>query len=100
MSGPIRPEEVAAVKTGTIPQEVFDVINTLITQKATSSGVTILQRDIVTALVKKGLVTDNTDANRRGYLDFEEAYRAAGWRVEYDKPGFNESYPARFIFCK
>lgn len=32
------------------------------------------------------------------WLNFEGAYRRAGWKVEFDKPGYNESYPATFKF--
>lgn len=31
-------------------------------------------------------------------LDIEEAYRAAGWDVEYDKPAYDENYTAYFKF--
>jgi hypothetical protein len=34
----------------------------------------------------------------RGWLDVEDAYRAEGWTVVYDKPGYNESYAASFTF--
>ena len=30
----------------------------------------------------------------------EPLYREKGWNVEYDKPGYNEFYKARFIFKK
>ncbi len=33
------------------------------------------------------------------YLDaMERCFRDAGWKVEYDKPGYNESYDAFFRF--
>lgn len=31
-------------------------------------------------------------------LDVEDVFRSQGWKVEYDKPGYNESYPATFTF--
>ena len=33
-----------------------------------------------------------------GYLDIEDLYTK--WNVEYDKPGYNESYQAYFIFSR
>ncbi len=33
------------------------------------------------------------------WLNVEELYRAQGWTVTYDKPGYNESYPATFTFA-
>ena len=32
------------------------------------------------------------------WLNVEDEYRKNGWEVEYDKPGLDEIYPARFIF--
>lgn len=32
------------------------------------------------------------------WLDVEDTYREAGWKVSYDKPGYCESYEAAFKF--
>lgn len=32
------------------------------------------------------------------WLDIEPIYRQAGWKVDYDKPGYNEFYDANFTF--
>lgn len=32
------------------------------------------------------------------WLDIEPVYRKVGWIVEYDSPGYCESYPATFTF--
>jgi len=34
----------------------------------------------------------------RGWLDVEDLYRISGWRVEYHKPGYNETYEPTFEF--
>lgn len=34
------------------------------------------------------------------WLDVEDCYRAIGWAVNYDKPAYNETYPATFEFSK
>lgn len=34
----------------------------------------------------------------KGWLDIEPLYRKTGWIVKYDKPGYNENYPANFTF--
>ncbi len=39
-------------------------------------------------------------AFEKGWLDVETLYEENGWDVEYDKPGFNESYPATFTFSR
>ena len=32
------------------------------------------------------------------WLDVEDIYREQGWNVEYDKPTYNETYDAYFVF--
>jgi hypothetical protein len=34
----------------------------------------------------------------KGLLDVETVYERAGWKVTYDKPAYNETYPATFRF--
>jgi hypothetical protein len=34
------------------------------------------------------------------WFDIEDIYRKAGWAVEFDKPGYNESYESFFVFKK
>jgi len=36
----------------------------------------------------------------KGWLNIEPMYRAAGWKVVYDKPAYNESYEPTFTFTK
>lgn len=33
------------------------------------------------------------------WLDIEDIYREQGWRVDYDKPAYNENYQASFTFA-
>lgn len=42
--------------------------------------------------VKRQEIFDN------GWLDIETVYEDSGWSVEYDKPGYNESYEASWTF--
>lgn len=37
---------------------------------------------------------------KKGWLNVEYLFRAAGWEVQYDKPGYNETYEAYFTFSK
>lgn len=93
---PIKPEDVAVEKQRTIPDEVFSSFNELIAQKWDGHSATIKQDDVVALIVKKGL--SKKEISDKGWLDVEDAYRSFGWYVEYDKPGYNESYPATFTF--
>jgi hypothetical protein len=95
---PIKPSEVAEKKGKNIPKEVSDVFNELIVKEYNGSSATIRQDEVVKLLVKKGLKESEILKNR--LLDVEDVYRKAGWKVEYDKPGFNEDYDATFKFTK
>jgi hypothetical protein len=97
MVKPISPNEIGAAKLKYIPDTVFEVVNELLAQKCTNGRATIYQKDIVAALLTK-MDTTKAVIFDKGYLNFEEAYREQGWKVEYDKPAYNESYDAHFIF--
>lgn len=110
MSQPIRPDQVGALKAQLFPAYVFDGFNELIAQNFVGKSATIKQQDVIENILAKanaGLSSDEIDGGagltlaelyKRGYLNVEEAYRAQGWKVEYDKPAYNESYPATFTF--
>jgi len=96
MTKPISPDEVGRVQRDSIPDVVFEAVNKLIGQKFAGGRATIKQEEILDALGEYGIWRDT--AFEKGYLNFEEAYREQGWKVEYDKPGYNESYGAFFVF--
>ena len=91
MAGPISPKEAKSGKH--IPDEVFEVFNDLIRE----GGGTVKQGVAVARISAKMGVT-RSQIFERGWLDVEDAYRAKGWKVDFDKPGFNESYEAYFTF--
>ena len=93
---PVKPSEMTQAKKSSIPDVVFEVFNQLITEKFNCGYATIKQKDVVALLEAKGL--KSREIYDRGWLDVEGVYRAAGWKVEYDKPGYNESYDAFFVF--
>ena len=95
---PIKPEEVAEKKEQSFPDAVFEAFNELIVHNFLNGSATIKQDDILKLMTQKGL--NRKEIIDKGWLDVEGAYRAAGWKVEYDKPGFNESYPATFTFTR
>jgi hypothetical protein len=94
----ISPSEVVTQQLESFPPEVIEVFNQLIAEKFNGYDATVLQKDAVAALEKQGL--DSHDIYDRGWLNVEDIYRKQGWKVEYDKPGYNESYPASFKFTK
>lgn len=99
MSKPIRPDEVTSLKAQTLPDEVFDVFNAAIAKHWDGRSATFTQDEVVAALAEK-LSTSREDLYARKLLDVEDVYRAAGWSVEYNRPGYNETYRATFTFSR
>ena len=94
--GPISPNEVCSQAKANFPSAVFEVFNDLIAANWNGISATIRQDEVVKRLVAKGL--ERNEIFDKGWLNVEEAYRSKGWRVEYDKPGYNETYEATFTF--
>lgn len=99
MSGPIKPKEVQSRKNAKIPNEVFQVINEMIEGDWDGNSATVLQDEAAKKIAKKLKITTDQVFDRH-YMDIEGAYRKAGWKVEYDKPGYCEDYEAFFRFTK
>ena|SRR3989344_552940 len=95
---PITPGEIAKTKRVSIPDEVFEAFNELIVEHFSGNSATIRQADVVALIEKKGL--DCKDIFKKGWLNVEGVYGKAGWSVTYDKPGYNEIYPATFTFTR
>lgn len=93
---PIKPSEVGEMKRKIFPDAAFEAFNELILQGFCDGSVTILQKNAVALMVKKGLKSDEIFS--KNWLDVEEAYRSAGWDVEFDSPAYCESYDASFKF--
>lgn len=100
MSGPISPDEVVEAKQKYFPPEIFEAFNEEIAKNFSNGCARVIQRDVANRIANK-MGYDNTSiiySNK--YLDVEEVYRAAGWKVCYDKPAYNENYDAYFEFRK
>lgn len=106
---PITPAEIGAAKATAIPPEVIKVFNDLIARHFVNDSATFRQSEVLDHLaIEMGAEFTSPDAGakwtkkvfRNGWLNVEDLYHDVGWIVEYDKPGFNESYPATFTFTK
>lgn len=101
---PIKPKDVAARKEAVIPEPVFDAWNEAIAKAWNGHDATVKESVVVDLIVahmeKAGTKLSRTEVYEQHLLDVEEAYRKAGWRVAYDKPAYNESYPATYKFTK
>jgi hypothetical protein len=97
MPGPISPSEVPGLKATIIPEGVFEAFNELIARSMSNGHATVWQSEAVALICERMGVTEGQILSEH-WLDVEDAYRAQGWLVNYDKPGFNESYAPSFKF--
>lgn len=93
---PLRPDEVQKLKV--IPDYVIEAVNNIIVKKYAKSGFVFKLQDVVDYIVQHNseITPEHLYANK--HLDFEDVYRAQGWEVEFDNPGYNETYDAHFKF--
>ena len=97
---PIKPDQVGVAKQSAIPAFVFAAFNDLIARKFVDGCAKVTQDEAVTLILQKNTHLTRQDLFDHGYLNVEEAYRSAGWKVMYDKPAYFENYPAYFEFRK
>lgn len=104
MITPITPKQAKA-QTGThIPSQVIKAINGLIINNLHGKCSCFTQEQAITAIIQSSGTepVDNrimrTAIFEKKWLDFEPLYRRAGWKVEFDKPGYNETYDANWTF--
>lgn len=99
MSKPLSPDEIGTFAANAFPEYVFEAVNTLLARNTNGK---LYQNKVIEEIIDqaslKGVDLDRSDIFNKGYLDFEEAYRAVGWKVTYDKPAYCESYEPHFIF--
>ena len=99
MPGPIKPNSVQTAKSASIPEEVYTVFNDLIVENWDGRQAKVLQTDAATR-VARALDIPRDKVFERRLLDVEAAYQKEGWVVSFDKPAYNESYEAFFVFKK
>ena len=94
----ITPDEVIAQKERDFPPEVINAFNKLIAKHwhggESVFTLAVARSAVAFALQQAGIPFEVC------YLDVEDIYRKKGWKVVYDKPGYNESYEPFFRFTK
>ena len=103
MTKPISPKDIN--KTKTIPDFVIKSFNELIEKNFDGDSAHFIQDKVIEVILSKhwGKKYANVTKKREyiyemKWLDVESIYRAKGWKVEYDSPAYNETYPASFEF--
>lgn len=69
-------------------------IITITQEKAINKIIEVSGRTDYRSKVSRNTIFDNH------WLDVEDTYREAGWKVYYDKPGYSEDYEPYFRFEK
>lgn len=99
MSEAISPDQIAEAKEEYLPPVVLYAFNETIAKHWNNNRSKFTQDEIIEVIMAKMLIK-RSDVFSRKYLDVEDVFRAKGWKVKYDKPGYNESYSASFEFSK
>lgn len=101
---PITPEEVLELKTEIIPKEVIAAFNSLIAERWNGYQSIVKQKEVVDLILSKYNEDQKAqiekDIYSKHWLDIEPIYCKVGWDVVYDKPGYNETYSAYYMFTK
>lgn len=102
MIEPLKPEDVPGYKKTIFPDFVLESFNELIAKNWNNGRAMVLQKDVVNLMSLKMPGESYSDNKNKiyaeGWLNVEDIYREAGWKVTYNKPGYNESYEASFEF--
>lgn len=100
MVKPFNPDEAQLAKNGRIPDYVIEAVNEMLSEKLDTSGNARFTQDEIIEKIQTKSDIDRSKLFAMKYLDFEDLYRKQGWKVEYDKPAYNESYKAFFVFSR
>ena len=96
----LTPEDAKQEKLTSIPDFVYQAFNNLLVRNYDACSITISQNEVIQEILRLCYLDDVTKETifKNRWLDVEEEYRKNGWEVNYDKPGFNESGSAFFVF--
>ena len=92
---PITPSE-ACSDAAHVPDFVVELVNVLIKRNIVGRKAVVLQDEIVEMITRGGW--SRREIFDYKWLNIERIYDAAGWRVTYEKQGFNETGQAFFTF--
>jgi len=95
---PISPKEIIVDLDKIIPEAVIQAVNNLLKEKYRGGTVTLQQKEITAAIRKIDKKLTNEILFDKHYMDFEPIFNKAGWKVTYDKPGWDEDYEPHYDF--
>ena len=94
------PEDVLKKRVETIPDFVITAFNDLLTENYADEGTVIKQDDAISRILQYNKDDELTREIifKKRWLDIEPLYRRKGWKVDYEKPAFDERFEPYFIF--
>ena len=95
---PVGPQEALELKIQRLPPKVIETWNRVIADHLTSDFTSNFFQDYIVNALAAAMVVTREKVFESNWLDVEEIYRREGWKVTYDRPGFNETYKATFSF--
>jgi hypothetical protein len=98
MIKPITPDQVASKKLEIIPSEVIEVFNKRIASSWSGHRSIVKVVDIVDDILLAMPNLTRDDIYNKNYLEIEDIFREAGWKVEYDQPDYSQDYDSFFTF--
>lgn len=92
---PIKPEEIIEKKINAIPDAMFQAVNELLARNWNGTQSVIRKEELLDLYFFITGETKDRPAYDKIYkfhwLDFEDAYREAGWYVDYEQPSYGDS---------
>lgn len=83
-----------------LPEGVIEAVNDLLLKSGSKNYISLTATAVREAICERMGVTAQTLNKNKHWLEFEPFYRAAGWKVVYDRPGYCESYEASYNFSR
>lgn len=99
MTKPITPNEAKKSTSSAIPSFVIEAFNEMISTRLRRGVARFDLKEVADlAMSKAPPGFERQTLWDRNYMDVEPLFERAGWKVQFDKPGYCESYEAFFVF--
>ena len=95
---PLSPADINNSMETIIPGVIIEAVNNLLKKEFRGRSVCLLQKDILNEILRLNNTLSKDEIFEKKWMDFESIFEKVGWKVEYDKPGYNESYESSFKF--
>lgn len=94
---PLSPDDIAKA-AAPIPDFVIAAVNRCLTRQCRGGRAVLQQAEVIREILEANPEVTRSDLFDKRWLDFEPAFRAAGWDVEYDRPSYCETYEPAWRF--